>query len=252
MIERAFIAEYGNGKLGHEELLVSAELDRREIPWERYTLKKIHRRRLPLSRASLVVGDMDCLYGAMRQLEIPVPDADSYPAPLHQLLRRKVWTSTLGDEERRFRSGSPRPTFIKPRGRQKCFTGYVFESEYDFQRVYGVSKREPVYCSEVVDWGAEYRAYVVDGEVRAIDHYAGDPKVGIDRQIVEDAIRVLSESGRGFAGYGIDFGVLASGETAVVEMNDGFSLGAYEVGARDYMDLLMARWLELVADLPVE
>ena len=49
------------------------------------------------------------------------------------------------------------------------------------------------------------------------------------------------------AGFGIDFGLLSTGETALVEMNDGFALGAYAISARDYTDLLIARWEELMA-----
>jgi hypothetical protein len=49
MIEQAFIVQQGNGKLGHEEQLVVAELERRGLPFSFYTLKKIHRRQLSLT-----------------------------------------------------------------------------------------------------------------------------------------------------------------------------------------------------------
>jgi hypothetical protein len=57
---------------------------------------------------------------------------------------------------------------------------------------------------------------------------------------------VLDDSGEAPAGYGIDFGLLSSGETALIELNDGYSLGSYDLDSADYTDLLIARWEELV------
>ncbi|MFN7976011.1 MAG: ATP-grasp domain-containing protein [Acidobacteriota bacterium] len=54
-------------------------------------------------------------------------------------------------------------------------------------------------------------------------------------------------AGRARAGYGIDFGVLADGRTALVEMNDGYGLGSYALDPDLYTDLLVARWEELMA-----
>ena len=41
--------------------------------------------------------------------------------------------------------------------------------------------------------------------------------------------------------------MLTTGEMALVEANDGYSLGAYQISARAYADLLIARWRELVS-----
>lgn len=247
MITHAFIAEKSNKKLGHEESLVVTALDERSIPYSFYTTKKIHRRQLPLSAESLVVGNMDCIYGALKQLGIPIPPSESYPSSLRSFLHRKVRESTLGQEEKRFAQGYSNPTFIKPRGRQKRFTGFVFKEDYDFQRVYGVSRQEPVYCSSIVSWVSEYRVYVVGSSIRSIDHYDGDPNTPIDISTVELAISTLKSAGEAYAAYGIDFGVLTTGQTALIEMNDGFALGAYSIKASDYTDLIITRWEELLA-----
>lgn len=245
MIEHAFIVTRGDGKLGREEQLVATEMEARGIPFSHFTVKKIHRRQLPLSPRTLVVGDMDCVYGAMKQLRIPIPEADSYPELIRRHLHRKVWESNLGREERRFQEGIPSPAFIKPRGREKRFTGRVFDSEHDFYNVHGVSRREPVYCAEVVSWKSEHRAYVVNGEIRSVDHYDGDEEIAPDRDIVQEAVDALTAAGKAHAGFGIDFGVLSTGETALIEMNDGFALGAYTIDAKNYTDLIVARWEEL-------
>ena len=43
------------------------------------------------------------------------------------------------------------------------------------------------------------------------------------------------------AGYSLDVGVTESGETALVEVNDGFSLGTYGLDPIEYAKLLSAR-----------
>ena len=45
--------------------------------------------------------------------------------------------------------------------------------------------------------------------------------------------------------YCLDVGVLDSGDTALVEMNDAFSIGMYDGMEKCYGDLLTTRWKEL-------
>ncbi|WP_174924618.1 ATP-grasp domain-containing protein, partial [Burkholderia contaminans] len=72
-----------------------------------------------------------------------------------------------------------------------------------------------------------------------------------DRTIIENAIQRLTATLGTPAGYVIDFGVLDSGETALIEMNDGFSFGAYAgVSPEVYWAVTVSRWAELVARDP--
>ncbi len=246
MIERAWLAQQSSGRLAREEKLVAEEVTRRGIPFECSSIKKLRRRQVPLSPQTLVVGDIDCLHIALQQLEVPIPKGESYPSVLSHQLHRRVWPSTFGEEEARFHSSFPDPMFIKPQVRRKLFTGKIVEREDDFEELSGISALEPVVCSDVVTWMAEYRVYVIEDEVRAVDHYAGDAASSLDLDVVREGIRLLAESGESYAGYGIDYGILESGQTALVELNDGFSLGAYSIDSATYTDLLIARWEELV------
>jgi len=45
----------------------------------------------------------------------------------------------------------------------------------------------------------------------------------------------------------MDFGVLSSGESALVEANDGYALGAYKISSAAYSELLFSRWRELIS-----
>jgi hypothetical protein len=67
VIFQAFIQEQSHGKLRTEERLVVEELTRRKVPITFYTEKRIRRRQLPLDRQSLVVGDMPCILGVLKQ-----------------------------------------------------------------------------------------------------------------------------------------------------------------------------------------
>ncbi|MEM8604121.1 MAG: ATP-grasp domain-containing protein, partial [Cyanobacteria bacterium P01_H01_bin.121] len=59
--------------------------------------------------------------------------------------------------------------------------------------------------------------------------------------------QALDNAGDSYAGYAIDFGVLTSGQTALVEMNDGFAVGAYGIDSRNYTDMIWARWEQLLS-----
>lgn len=246
MFSIAYLQELGNGRLRTEETMLKAEFERRGMPVELYTIKRIQRRNLPLSPSTFIAGDMDAMHGAMSQLEIDVPAPDDYPPCLTPFMHRRVWKSTLAEVEQGICSEVRPPVFAKPAARRKSFTGRVFASPGDFMFVAGTSRRQEVWCSEVVTWRSEYRVYVIDDEIIATDHYAGDRFVALDLATVKAALAAYREAGAAPAAYGIDFGVLESGHTALVEANDGYALGAYEIAAKPYADLLIRRWHELL------
>lgn len=246
MFAQAWLQDPGSGKLRMEESMLRSELERRGIAVTLYTTKKIQRRALPLTRDDFIAGDMDAMHGAMRQLGIDVPTPDDYAVSLQPFLRRRIWKATLADVWHRVASEGGPAVFAKPAARRKNFTGRIFSSTSDFAFVGASSRRQEVWCSEVVEWRSEFRVYVIDAQIVWIDHYAGDHGATLDLGTVQAALRAHAASGRAPSGYGIDFGVLTSGETALVEANDGYALGAYAIDARPYTDLLMRRWSELL------
>lgn len=64
---------------------------------------------------------------------------------------------------------------------------------------------------------------------------------------MQAAVDAYARSGHAPGAYAIDFGVLTTGATALVEANDGYALGAYAIAADAYADLLLRRWQELLA-----
>ena len=244
MFQRAYIEQIGNRRFRREESLVRDECERLGIEIVPYFAKQLQRRQLPLTSDSFICGDMDAMHAAMRQLGIEPPTPDDFPRSLQPYLRRKVWQASVGSLQQTLERGAE--VFAKPAGRRKRFSGRVFSSPEDFSRLAGVGAREPLWCSEVVGWISEFRVYVIGGEILAVDHYGGDAGVEVSMEVIREAIATFTASGEAPSAYGIDFGVLDTGETALVEANDGYSLGAYALTADLYTRLLFTRWGELL------
>ena len=246
MFRRAFLQQLGHDRLRVEERLVFEDCARRGIPTEFYLAKHIQRRQLPIDRECFICGDMDAMHGAMKILGIEPPTTDDFPTVLEPYLHRRIWRSSIPQLEDALLSG--REIFAKPAGRRKHFTGRVFSSPDDLRHIYGISRQEPLWCSDVVTWTSEYRVYVVDHHLRAVAHYDGDERVTLDMDVVHSAISLYATVAP--AAYGIDFGVLATGQTALVEANDGYALGAYQVDSESYAALLYTRWNQLLKTTP--
>ncbi|MFY0569486.1 ATP-grasp domain-containing protein [Archangium lansingense] len=250
MIRRAFIQELGGGRMEPEMRDVLGGLQERGIPAELFTAKRLERRQLPLDRETLVAGDVPSVLGALGQLGLEPPPTNDYPRSLEPFLHRRLWTSTVRRLVAGIEDGSSPPVFAKPQGRKKRFTGHVFGTQEDLLYLQRTSLSTPILCSEVVRWRSEYRVFVIRGRIVGVRHYAGDPAIPVDEAQVERAVRSLEEAGEGTAAYGVDFGVLETGQTALIEWNDGFALGSYGLDRSLYTELTLTRWEELTGGTP--
>ena len=132
MFELAFLQKLANGRPRREEELVREELARLGAPFTFYTEKQIFRRSLPLTQNCLVVGDAPSIYGALKQLKAPVPEANPYPLALAAFLHRRIWRSTLGAIIRQMDDDRFSPIFVKPANREKRFTGRSLRQRFRF------------------------------------------------------------------------------------------------------------------------
>eukprot|EP00466_Bigelowiella_natans_P002362 jgi/Bigna1/56383/estExt_Genewise1Plus.C_970009 len=261
---RAFIQVFEQGRLPPDYALVVEELKKRgkegkEIPIITKETDDILVKPLPLKRSDLVVGNFDWTTLALKQLGIPMPRPPDYPDCLRKFLHRKVWASTLGEVQKYLKSSDKKEgeqIFIKPAAQAKDQMVDTLLSGIPGVLA-GLPENTPVFCSAVVKMISEYRAYVVNGEIRSMCQYRGPkPKetgfVPLDMDVVKEAINTLckSEEGKHLTGCGVDFAVLETEKgpvTCLIEVNDGYSLGRYEgVSGKDYTDLLIARWESLM------
>ncbi|MNI91473.1 hypothetical protein D3C73_1491370 [compost metagenome] len=97
----------------------------------------------------------------------------------------------------------------------------------------------------MVKFVSEWRFYIAHDKIVGMqfaDH-GGDPTIKPDGSVVEDAVNRIRDYGNQAAGYVLDFGVLDTGETALVELNDGYAIGAYgNIHAATYWEVIAARW----------
>ncbi len=223
-----------------EESLLATELGLRGIPIIWYTVKSIRRRQLPLDHESFLAGDGACVEAALRSLGIEPPTPNDYPEALRPYTGRRIWRSTVAALREHVMAGKP-PVFAKPARRAKRFAGRLFEQPSDLCSLQGASNHEPIWCSELVHFASEWRAYILRGTLLAQGHYAGDPSLRPAGGTVKEMIARWSASA-----FALDLGILGDGRTVLVEVNDALALGAYDISSTDYADLLLERWKELM------
>ncbi len=244
MIERAYVHVLDPRRPDVEARALLDVLSGRGIQVETFTAKRMKRRQLALSPRTLVAGDLDMMAATFKVLGIEGYRLPTYPEALIELMGRRMWQSTV-DAVKLREDGVP--VFVKPRDRDKRFTGFVYEGRSDGIHFQGASGRLPVYCSDVVRFESEYRAYVVRGEVRGVCHYSGREDEPPPPTLLTTAIERLDTAGAGVDGFSVDVGRLTDGRWVIVECNEGYGLGMYPgLSAVDYVDLLCARWEELV------
>ncbi len=222
----------------------ATELERRGVPVRRFHAKHLLRRRVPLAPQTLVVGEIPVVESALNQLGVEPPKENCYPEVLRPFLHRRVWPSTLRAVTSALLTGSLREVFVKPRGRIKTFTGRMVDSA-DVGSLMQFAATTPVWCSEIVSFASEHRAFVAHGEVKCLRQYGGDPQAP-DGAVIRQCVDELRKTDHG-AAYAIDFGVLRDGRTALLEVNDGYSLGTCGCPPEISVEVLITRWTELVS-----
>lgn len=186
-----------------------------------------------------VAGYIGDVWRALDRLGVPRPPKLDYPDALRRFLGRRLERMSL----REVRNAN-RKMFVKP-VRQKLFDGFVCEGNFHDQiRLAPYPLEEECWVSDAVHFVAEYRCFVLRGEVLDARRYRGDWGVTVDRKRVELAVRSWE---RAPCAYTLDFGVTDDGRTLLVEANDGFALGTYGLAPALYAQMLEARWKEMLA-----
>lgn len=170
----------------------------------------------------------------------------SYPAALYPFLHRTVETMTRADA---IAFAGTRDLFVKPAGLPaiKAFTGQIIGPGRTPDEEWA---RQPedllVYGATPVTWQSEYRVYINKGRIMGRTRYdlRDTEDVSLpDNGVVAEMVAAFTDAP---AGYALDVGILDTGETALVEVNDGWALGYYKgFSPLWYRNLLAARWQEL-------
>lgn len=199
----------------------------------------------------LPIGSVEFVRMAMEVAGISEPASISYPQVLSNHLHREVRSQAAGNVLGRW--------FVKPQ-KTKAFTGFVFDSsmgpgqlpEHEREQLSGFNALPPheeVWVSEPVVWSSEYRFYVLDGQALAFARYDDGPDSApmVDESVVAEMLFAMASWPDAPCAFSLDVGVLASGETALVECNDAWALGYYGVplDRGRYIEMLWRRWSQL-------
>jgi hypothetical protein len=247
MITRAYIQEYGNGKIEPEHWNVKKVLESRGISCELFTEKRVHRNQLVLDNSTLVVGDNPTIQSVLAKIGY-TRKFSTYPESLRGYLKRSIRETTVAKLILEISSTDVSGIFIKPLDKSKLFTGFVVHSNNDLFKIFNYSKNTRIFVSSIVEWISEFRIFIVDSKIVGVKNYAGKPDVLVDMKVVDQAIIDLEKSQESTRGYSLDFGVLSNGETALIEWNDGYALGGYGLDGEIYTDLILARWNEIIQE----
>ena len=172
----------------------------------------------------------------MMGLNVPVYD---YPIELKEFYGRKIYAGVLGEI---VNIPDNWGKFIKPKAGSKVFTGRVVNGTRDLIGI-GLPFDYPIWISEVVEFIAEWRCFVLDGQVLDVRPYTGDYHAHFDASVIDEAISCWKAAPMA---YGLDIGVTRDGRTLVIEVNDGYALGNYGLSPLNSINFHKARWKEMV------
>lgn len=251
MNQRALTTNVGD-RHRDEHIVIFQELVKLGWSVDTVSQKAMERGQVTVQSASLVFGDIDFVRAAVRASGHSTPEPIDYPPSCARWLRRKIWKGTL-------KQIPPHPVFVKPSKVAKKFTGVVLDGEYDAYKVESAGRNTAVWFSEVVTWTCEWRLFVCHGEVLAMTpvpqfsesdfQVPNHMEVALDMDEVHACLRAYCDADAAPAGFAADFGVLADGSTALVEINDGFAFGIYSTEPKIVdaaIKVMTARWNQLV------
>jgi hypothetical protein len=121
--------------------------------------------------------------------------------------------------------------------------GTVIRAFRDLIPTASISSDEPVLVQQYVEFVSEWHASILRDKILHIGDYRGDPLVFPDANVAKVALKAIDDRPISF---GMDWGITRSGQTLLVEVNDGFSLGNYGLRGGEYTALIEARWRQLM------
>lgn len=204
--------------------------------------KHLIQNKIKLTDDDFIAGELSTMNFAIKKLGIEYHHED-YPKELNKFLHRNIWETKLGYiKNKLFNDYISKPIFIKPKDKVKKFTGFVLESIDNFYLTGNSGDNTTIICSDVVKWVTEYRIPVINNIPCAYCNYYGDESIDVDKSIINEMIKSWTSAPKA---YCLDAGVLDTGETALIEINDAFSCGSYNMSDEIYAKLLITRWNEL-------
>jgi hypothetical protein len=210
---------------------------------------------VPLNRNSLVVSDIKDTRFFFKQMGWNVKEDLSLPKELigdtwslwQRDINRYSHKDIKSDYEDTLKLNLTPNIFIKPQNFLKGFAPTIVDTFEKYKEI--VNLGLDVIISSKVEFISEYRCFIHDKKIKSCQHYLGDLYKYPDLTVVDEAIRLFKSAP---IAYSIDVGVLDTGETSLVECNDGWSLGSYGCDPMIYSRVLAERWVEILKQNPLK
>lgn len=220
----------------------------RAFNWLGYEVIKFKQFEIPadLTRETPVFASVQQTKMIFQKLGIKHEEFPSYPESLEYCLGRKFGIDTTSNINKRVNEGEK--LFVKPLDKnRKRFDGFVAEKDTDFIAFCGKDFNEKVYWSEVKNIVHEVRVFIHKNKVMDIRPYRGVPFTELDsylsKNVILTAIKNLVNPP---VAYCLDFGILDTRETLLVEATDAWAFGHYGLNFVDYGNMIIDRWNEIV------
>lgn len=234
-----YLQLHDNGKLGVDELKLARYFG--EGNYMTFYKKHLLQNRIKLTKDDFIAGEIPVMFNAIKKLGIDYKHED-YPKSLEKYLHRRTWETKLGYmKDKVFNDYLIDSVFIKPKDKLKKFTGFVLSSRDNWLLTEGAGDGTNIICSEPVKFVSEYRVPVINGVIRDYCHYFSN-SIMVDKNEVQNMVMDYTDAP---SAYCLDVGVLDTGETALIEINDAFACGSYTMSDEVYSELLITRWNEL-------
>ena len=177
---------------------------------------------IALAPDDFVFGSLPFMKRAFAKQKVQPPDPFDY-FDLQDFLHRTVWPGEFGDI-----AWTDCPVFCKPRLEYKAFTGRLTTGPGAPGLPHFLPDHYPVWFSSPVCFLSEVRYYILGDEIVGDGRYDEDGAEEAplpDLSVVQRAVDRMRP--QCLAAYALDFGVLDTGETALVEVSDAWSTGYY-------------------------
>ena len=234
-----YLQLHDNGKLGVDELKLARYFG--EGNYTTFYKKHLLRNKIQITKDDFIAGEIPVIFNAIKKLGIDYKHED-YPKSLEKYLHRRIWETKLGYmKDKVFNDYLMDSVVIKPTDKLKKFTGFLLSSRDNWLLTEGAGDGTNIICSEPVKFVSEYRVPVINGIIKDYCHYFSN-SIMVDKNVVQNMVMDYIDAP---SAYCLDVGVLDTGETALIEINDAFACGSYSMSDEVYSELLITRWNEL-------
>ena len=240
---KAFIQTKDNGEWLNENCYASAEgFARMGYDIQKFSIDKLDS--WAWKNVDVVHGGILAVRKIIDMMEVPQPEIHNPHRHLPDYIGRPMRETKMSVVVNAFMNARTQetPIFIKPLTNHKLFTGKVINSFADLVPLASVPDDTDILLSEVVNYISEYRCFVNRRGLIGCKNYTGNFEVLPNFNMVYGAIEDYKEQP---LSYSIDFGITDKGETQLIEINDGFALGAYGLNPILYCKMIRDRWNEI-------